>query len=106
MNYYTENFRQFFDRLNVFEKNLILWCSIYNQDCPIDFCENLIKNNIDDKEAIMSNFEGNRCINKKNYNEFTNAEFEDLLIKMKTLDGTLLHDIIARNLRAHNIFEI
>lgn len=102
--YFVDEFNNFFNSLNNFEKNLIMWCSISNSECPYEFFKLILDQTEDqNKKAIETNYIGR--ITNKNLIDFTPNEEQHLKYKMKELDGTLLVDIVWECLKSHKIFK-
>jgi hypothetical protein len=105
-NYFTKNFKIFYLSLNNYQKQVIIWCSISNHECPeeyyklvLDFVE------IYNKQAVTDNYCGKHYLLKKpQLKAFDNNEKQYLSKKFKELDGTLLIDVIWGSLKSHKIF--
>lgn len=103
-NYWTPEFKEFYNELNEFGQKLILLVSVMNQECSREYL-NIISCKFTQREQqiLIDNFEGD-IIDKIELNFFDKNESEFLKNRLLTLDGTLLCDIIINSLRNHKIF--
>ena len=103
---FTKEFEEFVTSLNDFEESCVLFCVVENPECSIDTFLLLLdsmNNNMLKRKALTHNYIHSIT---KDYSlkNFTRKEADYLREKLKTLDGTLLMDIISRTLKTHKIF--
>lgn len=103
-NYWTPEFTEFYSKLDKFGQKLILLFSVMNQECSKEYL-NVISNEFseEDKKMLRDEFERHR-IGKIELKFFDENESEFLNDRLRTLDGTLLCDIVINSLRNHKIF--
>lgn len=45
--YLTTEFNEFLNTLNNFQRKAVLWCTVYNEECPVEYYK-LLYDTIDD----------------------------------------------------------
>ena len=104
---FTKEFEEFFTSLNDFEESYVLWCLVLNPECPIEtfliILDRINEKTFENKVRFTDNYI-NSLTKDYSLKDFTRKEADYLREKLKTLDGTLLMDIISETLRTHKIF--
>ena len=103
---FTKEFKEFITTLDKFERECVMFCVVENPECSIDtflFLLDSMHKNMLYRKAFTHNYIHSIT---KDYSlkAFTINEANYLREKLKTLDGTLLTDIISRTLITHKIF--
>ena len=104
-NYWTDEFKEFYDELTDFAKQLVVLISVENHECPENYFK-IVLNNCKkyDKSIVERNYISNKTTETIELKYFDNDEKEYLKDRLLRLDGTLLCDIVRRSLRNHKIF--
>jgi hypothetical protein len=106
-NYFTKKFKKYYLSLNNYQKQVIIWCSICNHECPEEYYQ-LVWDSVElyNKQAVKNNYcEKHYLLKKPELKAFDNNEKIYLSDKFKELDGTLLIDVIWISLKSHKIFK-
>ena len=104
-NYWTDEFKEFYDELTEFAKRVVVLISVENHECPENYFIAVL--NICgkyDKFMIQKNYISNKTTETIELKYFDNDEREYLKDRLQRLDGTLLCDIVRESLRNHKIF--
>lgn len=103
---FVEKLQNYYQNSPTFNKKLIEWCCVLNQECNDKIFQNLyVFIEVGEKRAFESNYLGNKGGNL-NLKEITDEDIEYLDNAINELDGTLLVDIVMKFMKTHKIFNI
>ena len=103
--YFTDEFKKFYIELSEFTKRLITIISLRNNECPEKYYDTIFDNWVEhEKSMIKNNYHNNRTTKIIELKYFDDKEKEYLKDRLKTLDGTLLFDVVTESLTNHKIF--
>lgn len=101
--FYTDEFKEFFNKLNKYEREVILWCSVNNHFCPEEYFK-LVLETIEEqhKQSLTDNYIHRD--DEDNLLDFDKEEEKYLRSRLDAVDGTLLMSIVWDSLKKHKIF--
>jgi len=101
--YFTQEFKEYYQTCNNFAKALINYCSVSNPDCPKEVFD-LVIQSVDGFhiEQLKCDFEDKNT--EQLLKPFDKTCKSYLIRLFDELDGTLLVDILLKQIKTHKIF--